>query len=815
MQGIRFRLFIAIIIIAVGAGCTAQSDYRPGDFPHSQLVNSSTSIGQTFLARHGGLNGVEIFLAPAESGDGVLELSLFEASNEAEPIATTTRPLEDIKQAGYYRFLFSPIRSSFKHTYYLRLSVSVSGSVYTSSDASTYLDGGMYLDDVPNGKQLVFGLYYEPSMQFEGILTQFLQWTAESSLATALFILPGLAILLLFCKALPILSIGEKLGLSAGLSAAILPVLYAFAFALHVSPGRWLTWAVLLSSSVFVVYRIFLAIRQKAYRKWLINNTWAPDVALFAVICIISFTRFWAIRTFQAPIGLDPIHHTAIVKLILQNNGLFQSWLPFAPYQTFSTHFGFHLLAASYIWVSGLDHLQAILISAQTFNVLSAVAVYPLALRFSNNNRWAGVGAVLAIGLFSPMPAFFINWGRYPQLVGQLILPVVCWFSLHLLETRTGRSATAMLGGLTLTGLTYAYYRLPYYFVAFIAAWVLFPGLLILRKNPRKWLDGILSLLGMGIVAILLFLPWAPILLTARLGTEETHGTINTIEQVIADYQAWKGILIYVSLPLLISAGGGLLTGIVRREWGRLILPLWIILLASLVAVALLNIPGLGLMQNNAILMAMYIPLGILAGGFLADVDKWALKKRWHELILAAVVVCVGVLGIPSVARLASPSDHTFITTPDLRAMQWIRENTPKGARIFTLVQRFKQTSAIAFDAGWWIPVLTERQNNMPPQYALVMEKPYEEGYNEKVVQWAFALENFAISDPQGIQILCENGFDFVYFGEYGRFLTPQAREIYLNNIQEIHNSPAFSVIYQEDLVKIYQFNKDYCQTHP
>jgi len=191
------------------------------------------------------------------------------------------------------------------------------------------------------------------------------------------------------------------------------------------------------------------------------------------------------------------------------------------------------------------------------------------------------------------------------------------------------------------------------------------------------------------------------------------------------------------------------------------------------------------------------------------------LMKRWHELILAAAIICVGVLGIPGVARLASPSDHTFITTPDLRAMQWIRENTSKSARIFTLVQRFKQTSAIAFDAGWWIPVLTERQNNMPPQYALVMEKPYEEEYNEKVVQWAFDLENFAISDPQGIKILCENDFDFVYFGQYGRFLTPQAREIYLNNAQEIHNSPAFSVIYQEDLVKIYQLNRDYCQTQP
>lgn len=809
----HFWIILTLSLVVLGSGCIPKQDFRVAQENPDQVIAGTNTIGQTFLARHDGLSGVEIFLAPKTKGDGILELSVFDIADADSAIVKASLPLDTVAQSGYYLFSFRPVDASFAHTYYFEISISDGGAVYSASgDPSSYLDGGMYFNGSPNNRQLKFSVRYQPMLQIVGILRQFGSWVLESTLAALLFLLPGLSLLILVGKHLHQLSLGEKLGLAGGLSASLLPTLYSFAYWFGISPGQWLTWGVFLLSGLVVIWWVINSIRYKSFLESKKSSIWIPDLTLIIVLCMVSFTRFWAIRTLQAPIGLDPIHHTAIIQLILNNDGLFQSWLPYAPYQTFTTHFGFHLLTAAYIWVSNLESLHAILISAQTINLLSVLAVYPLALRFSNNNRWAGVGAVLTVGLLTPVPAFFLNWGRYPQLVGQLILPATCWLFLQLLDTQKGRLSTILLGGLTLAGITYSYYRLPYYFIAFALAWLIVRGYLLFKNGYQKLAGTFSAILAMGVIAILLFSPWISHLLGGRLGTEETHGTINTMEQVIADYQVWKTILSYASIFLLVGAGFGLITGLIRRIWDRLALVLWVVILASFVAAALLNIPGLGLMQNNAILMAVYIPLGILFGGFIADVNLWLSgRKLFSGRIFSLILIVIGALGIPNVARITAPSDHTFITTPDLRAMHWIRENTSKESRFFIPVQRFKQTSAIAFDAGWWIPILTERQNNLPPQYALVMEKPYQEGYNELVVQWAFDLEKFSLSDPQGLALLCENGFEYIYFGQYGRYWYPSAKEIYLQNQQGISNSPYFSLEYQEDQVKIYKLTKEIC----
>lgn len=814
----KLSLFFLIIIALILTGCATKATDELGSSFLRQPLSNETMVGQTFLARHDGLESIDIFLYPTESQNSTLILSLFELSKSSQEIRQSAIPIRSINHPGFYRFSFPPIQNSFGKTYYLRLSMLGKGTVDVASmDPFTYLDGGMYTNGIPNDRQLVFKLNFQLVTQLIGIIKQFLQWVLESGLVSLLLILPGLCLLLLFSNYLPSLSLGEYLGLSTGLSAALFPTMYAIAFYLGISPGRWLTLAILVISTAIVVYRLILFYKYKktSFQHYFINKNWRPDLVLLVIIVIISFTRFWAIRTMQAPIGLDPIHHTAIVQLILRNNGLFQSWLPYAPYQTFSTHFGFHILAASYLWISHAKILHGILVVAQTINVFSVVSIFPLVLRFSNHNRWSGVGAVLAIGLLSPMPAYFINWGRYPQLVGSLILPIVCWFSLDILETRKAHHVIIFLGGLTLAGLMYAYYRAPYYYIAFIIGCFVVLFFTRLKFNFHKWLQILIPLLVKGIVAILLFLPWTPYLLAGRLSTEDVHGTLNSIEQVLADYQAWKGLMSYVSIPLIIGACGGLLTGLFSQKYEILILPLWILTLSSLVAAALLKIPGLGLMQNNAVLMTIYIPLGILFGCFFSDVETWLKKNKSFYFPFAILVALSCAFGILSVARIASPNEHTFITTPDLRAMEWIRENTQADSRFFSLVQRFKQTSAIAVDAGWWIPILTERPNNLPPQYALVMEKPIQNDYSQKVIQWAFDLETFPLYSSRGIKLLCENGFDYVYIGQYGRLLSNAAQEMYLDTKRYISNSPAFTIVYQEDQVRILKLNQEACRGFP
>src|SRR4030066_2372836 len=71
--------------------------------------------------------------------------------------------------------------------------------------------------------------------------------------------------------------------------------------------------------------------------------------------------------------------------------------------------------------------------TGQLLNILAIISLYPLAYKITKN-RWAGVLAILVAGLLSPMPMSYVNWGRYTQLAGQVILPVSIWTGWSLLD---------------------------------------------------------------------------------------------------------------------------------------------------------------------------------------------------------------------------------------------------------------------------------------------------------------------------------------------------------------------------------------------
>jgi len=108
----------------------------------------------------------------------------------------------------------------------------------------------------------------------------------------------------------------------------------------------------------------------------------------------------------------------------MDNKGLFQSWQPYADIASLTYHFGFHSLAAVFGWSANLSAPQAVIWFGQIFKRTGSFYLYPLAMRIYHN-RWTGVIAVLVGGLLLSMPMFYINWGRYTQLAGQAILPVV------------------------------------------------------------------------------------------------------------------------------------------------------------------------------------------------------------------------------------------------------------------------------------------------------------------------------------------------------------------------------------------------------
>ena len=162
--------------------------------------------------------------------------------------------------------------------------------------------------------------------------------------------------------------------------------------------------------------------------------------------------------------------------------------------------------------------------------------------------------------------------------------------------------------------------------------------------------------------------------------------------------------------------------------------------------------------------------------------------------------------------KIVDPA-RVLVTRPDMQAMEWIQQNTPEDSLFLVEGYFYEGYSAIGSDAGWWIPLLAGRSNNMPPQYALLSERPTEPGYSKAVVDLVLLLEDTGPGTAEGSKTLCNWGFTHAYIGQgQGEVGYPWTA---LVSAPDLDDSPAFSQVYKRDLVSIYAFNPDVCRGTP
>lgn len=137
--------------------------------------------------------------------------------------------------------------------------------------------------------------------------------------------------------------------------------------------------------------------------------------------------------------------------------------------------FGFHSHVAALIWLTGMDAPQAVLIGGQLANAAAVLTLYPLALRLGHN-QWAGVAAWLIAGLLLSMPMLYVNWGRYPQLDGQAILPVAIALLWYYLAAPQPARALFVLTACTMAGLVLTHYRVAIFAACFLSAYLVVMG---------------------------------------------------------------------------------------------------------------------------------------------------------------------------------------------------------------------------------------------------------------------------------------------------------------------------------------------------
>jgi hypothetical protein len=729
------KLMVWLVMgVLVLTGCSAQPQVQQGTLTNEVVLSAANPVGQTFVARYDGLSGIYFTLSPGEPGDGTIRLHLradaqasedLAISYEAIPVTSVTGPL--------VQSFFVPAQAASNQQYYYAfLEVTGSGSVEVGSGpGDSYLDGALYQNHAPQDAQAVFQLSYSRRAAALGLAQEIVGWGGVLLASLFLFVLPGWGILSVLLPVWDERSWAEKAGLSAGLSLALYPLLFLWTHLIGLNLGSAYAWMLPLLGGYLLAWRH--RDRLRLIRPRLPTISWKnlhakishpqflwPDLTLLFLLALIIFTRFWAIRSLEAPMWGDGYQHTIIAQLLVDNNGLFNSWQPYAELTTFTYHFGFHSAVAVFHWLTGIDVIHATLWVGQILNVLAVLVLYPLAVRVAGGSRWAGVVAVLVAGLLSPMPMFYVNWGRYTQLAGQVVLPVAVWLGWEGINQRATLK-TFMASAIALAGVGLNHYRILIFMIPFFVMVWLDETLACRSSRPTR------QLFWTGSMASLLFLPWFVHLFQGKilsffgmqLATPASNVAVEMMQynNGIGDLSQYFAPQIWLLFLLTLA------WGFWRRERNsRIFFISWLLIYLE-ANPYLVSLPGTGAISNFTVLLAAYIPVSISLGSAAAwlfttigeQTASWRSGLR-TALSFTMVIFMISLVWANSRWEIAQPRNYALVTHPDLLAARWMQNQLPDEAKI--LVNAFKAysgTVVVGSDAGWWLPLLAHRATTLPP----------------------------------------------------------------------------------------------------
>jgi hypothetical protein len=809
---------------------------------HTELIQleNGEQIGQSFVARYDGLQGISIFIKPVPNDLGELSLDLFNRHKNTKPIRSSTVPLSDISSSGFHNFGFSQIQESARQDFFYRLGLNGPGVVNVgSAPGNSFLSGAQYHNGSPLNSQSAFRLDYAPSIAFLGIIREGLRWLWLLIAGLFLVAVPGWAALTWLFPPWKSINWISKLALALGIGFAFYPVLLLWTDTIGIQLGASSALLLPLSGLIFIIVRSIQDFRVRGFSvKDLFSKSdnitdtkdpplnmktsWdaiLPDLVFLIVIAMIVFTRFWPIRTLDAPMWGDSYQHTMITQLFVENSGLFTSWEPYAQLESFTYHFGFHSLAAAFHWLTNLSVMQSTLWVGQLVNIFAIIALYPLAI-IIGKNKWAGVFAIIIAGLISPMPMYYVNWGRYTQLAGQVILPaiiVIIWLNLDSKEVRFRWNSLIWLG---LAGLSLTHYRVTLFIPLFYITYFLLRfrdiGALDLIKRILLHLIGVVVIITPWIIRI--FEGTLPDIFETQITTaasEPSHASqaVNSIGNIAGYLPVYVWILVIISI----------IWGIWQRNKKSNIFSLWWIMILLAANPNWLRLPGTGILTNFAVFIAAYIPASVIiasgATGVLSKVkiihserqidrprDEDGRDKQkyliWSGLISITLIV-ISLLYVRPRIRAVQPTAHTLLTRPDMRAGSWIDQNLPSDAKF--LVNSFfayGDTLVVGSDGGWWLPLLTNRDTSQPP-LTYGSEQGIIPDYVTYTNNLVALIQEKGLNHPDVLTELREREYTHIYIGQQQGQVNATSPSML--NPNELLNEPFYKLIYNEDRVWIFE----------
>jgi hypothetical protein len=775
-------------------------------------------VGQSFVARLSGLEGLEIKIAQDQVEDLNLILYLRSSSESAESLRLSSVLVSSLRSGDWVRFPFEPLSNSQDQLYYFVVESAANVPVsFYKGPANVYYEGTLYQNGIPQDAQIVFRTLYSRHFLALGIIQEVVVLFLIGLVLLLVFLLPGWSIVVWF-------DVGserhwiEQLGVAAGVGLAIYPVLLLWGALVNINPGGVYVWGLLFLSIVVLVYyyrsrRVSFQHVGSIFHSWFNSSALWTDLTLIGLLLIAGLSRLFMVRDLTLPLWDDSVQHLVILKRILESGGLFHSWHPYAPYDTFSLHFGFHADIAAMVWVSGIDPAQAILWGGQIINLLAVLTLAPLAYRIGG--IWAVIITLLVVGMFTQFPAFYTNWGRYPQMSSQAILPVAVWW-LWIVLTQEKLKArklvfAVLVGGMVAAGMTLSYYRMAFHYLTFTLA---VAAVLLSASKLRQWQYWIAPT-AIAAVTLLLVGPWIanfssrPEIAPVMIGSRDAPATF---------WQGFQQMQINWTGPEALTILLGTLMAIWRGKAAALPV-VWLWILVLLPAMRTLPLPGVEIIQEFTIDTSLYIVTGLIWGAVVGTlIHHLTVRRQLFTAIAASVVIFVALIRVPPMLTMID-RDFDLSTRPDIEAAKWMQVHLPADAVV--LINGIVYTdgiTAIGGDAGFWLPVLSGHRVTIPPQYALVIEQPTIAGYNEAVGSLVRQLFETSASSKEGKAAICNfpEEITHVYIGQRRGMVDkplPVPPPHPMLQADLLLEDPSFQLLYQKDHAMVFGFDRSICTT--
>lgn len=607
---------------------------------------------------------------------------------------------------------------------------------------------------------------------------------------TALCLAPGLALLTLRPSACRDWAPLQRGCLAVGLSVAVWPV--AFYAARVLGPGVTigpLKLALFLAACAGI---IFWRMRGQWWA-WLRLDAW--EWLALGVFAATLFTRFWIIRDQPYPAWTDSLHHVLLTDLTATAGRLPMTLDPYFPVALGQYHLGLYALSGSVQMLARVPAHTALLATAQTLNGLCGLAVYLTLDR--RVGRWGALVGAVMVGLVSFQPAWYVNWGRFTQLSSQTLL-LIAWVAtgeaLRAFLERRERSWWTTVAALLNGAVFLLHFRVAAFYLPLLALTVAGEAWSAQRR-------GVLAQFGLGLVTVGLaslapVLPAVPEALRIYFAAAARSASPETVQSLQAYYaMPASAFFTLAARPWLLAlAGLSAVWGWWRRSAFSLLISLWGVAVMGLGYAYVLEIPVLNITNLGAVLIMLYLPIGLLIGAGAEEVRR-SVTLAWRPVALRLMTaVLLAAASVTARARATEIEAYRYFVAPaDVAAMDWLRANVPLDAVFAVNTLFWLPTFPHGIDAGYWIPYFTGRRTTASNM--LFPQAPAE------YVDWILAASRAAQrlpQDPVAVADLRRLGVTYVYVGATAGYFADGLHG------EQLRRLDGLRLVYQQDQVWIF-----------